>query len=53
MIVINGQTLKVDVSNADIEGEPAANLMAVVRGALVNGTLEATEVKIKESDDED
>ena len=52
-MTVGGETRTVDVSDAEIEGEPAANLVAEVRGSLVNGTLVATEVKIEEFEEDD
>ncbi|MFC1964291.1 hypothetical protein ACFLV1_02805 [Chloroflexota bacterium] len=47
---INGDTFTVDVSNAEIKGEPAAGLEADVDGTLVEGIVVAREVKIEESE---
>ncbi len=39
-----------DVSGADIEGEPAMGLEAEVEGIVVDGTIVASEVEIKEAE---
>ena len=52
-MTIDGETVTVDVSGADIDGVPAEGLVAEVEGALVDGTIIATEVEIEEPEEEE
>jgi len=48
-MTINCETWTVDVSEAEIEGDPAVGLEAEVTGTVVEDkTIKASEVKIKE-----
>ena len=47
-MTIEGETRTVDVSEAEIEGEPAVGLQARVEGTVVDDTILANEVEIKE-----
>ena len=47
-MTIEGETKAVDVSEAEIEGEPAVGLQAKVEGTVVDDTIKASEVEIKE-----
>lgn len=49
-MTINGETRTVDVSEAEIEGEPAVGLKAEVEGTIVDSTIVASEVEIKEAE---
>ena len=49
-MTIDDEEWTVDVSGADIEGEPAVGLEAEVKGTVVNGTIVASEVEIKEEE---
>ncbi|MDP2729076.1 MAG: DUF4382 domain-containing protein [Dehalococcoidales bacterium] len=49
-MTIEGETRTVDVSEAEIEGEPAAGLQAKVEGVVVDDTIKASEVEIKEAE---
>ncbi|MBI2328364.1 MAG: hypothetical protein HYU85_01740, partial [Chloroflexi bacterium] len=46
-MTIRGETRTVDVSEAEIEGEPAVGLRARVEGTVVADTIKASEVEIK------
>ncbi len=45
---IEGETRTVDVSEAEIEGEPAVGLEAEVKGILVGDVIVAREIGVKE-----
>ncbi|MFC1992124.1 DUF4382 domain-containing protein [Chloroflexota bacterium] len=47
-MTIDGETRTVDVSEAEIEGEPAIGLPADIKGIVVDDTIMASEVEIKE-----
>ena len=47
---VDDETKKVDVSEAEIEGEPAEGLEAEVEGIVVDDTIVASEVEIKEEE---
>ena len=47
-MIIEGETRTVDVSEAEIEGEPAVGLQAEVKGAVIDDTIVASEVEIEE-----
>lgn len=49
-MIIEGETRTVDVSEAEIKGEPAKELQAKVEGTIVDGTIVASEVEIKETE---
>jgi len=46
---VEGETTTVDVSEAEIDGEPVVGLEAVVKGTLVDGIIVASEVEVKEA----
>ena len=48
-MTIDGESRTVDVSEAEIEGEPAVGLQAEVKGIVVDDTIIASEVEIKEA----
>ena len=50
-MTIEGETWIVDVSEAEIEGEPAVGLQAEVEGNIVDETIVASEVEIKEAEE--
>jgi len=50
-MTIGGETWKVDVSEAEIEGEPAVGLQAEVKGTVVDDTIMTSEVEIKEAEE--
>ncbi len=50
MMTIDGETRTVDVSQAEIEGEPAVGLLAEIEGTVVGDTIMASEVEIKETE---
>ena len=50
-MTIEGETWIVDVSEAEIEGEPAVGLQAEVEGIVVDDTIVASEVDIKEAEE--
>ena len=52
-ITDEGETMTVDVSGAEIEGEPVVGLEARVKGTLVDGTILANEVWIREVEEEE
>jgi len=52
-MTIDNEEWTVDVSGADIEGEPAVGLEAEVKGTVVNDTIVASEVEIKEAEEEE
>jgi len=47
-MTIDSETRTVDVSEAEIEGEPAVGLEVKLRGTLVDDTIVASEVEIRE-----
>jgi len=47
-MAIDGETKTVDVSDAEIEGEPAVGLEAEIKGTIVDNTIIATKVEIEE-----
>lgn len=49
-MTIDDEEWTVDVSGADIEGEPAVGLEAEVKGTVVNDIIVASEVEIKEEE---
>ena len=49
-MTVDGETRTVDVSSAEVEGEPEVGLEAEVKGVLVDDTIIAGEVKVKESE---
>jgi len=49
-MTIDDEEWTVDVSGADIEGEPAVGLEAEVKGTVVDSTIVASEVEIKEEE---
>ena len=51
-MTIGGETRTVDVSGAEIEGEAAVGFEAEVKGTVVDDTIMATEVEIKEAEEE-
>jgi len=53
IMTIEGETRTVDVSGAEIEGEAAAGLEAEVTGTVVDDTIIASEVEIKEPEEEE
>jgi len=50
-MTIEGETRTVDVSEAEIKGEPAVGLQAEVEGTVVDNTIMASEVEIKEPEE--
>ena len=50
-MTIGGETRTVDVSEAEIEGEPAVGFEAKGRGMVVDDTIVASEVKVKEAEE--
>ncbi len=50
-MTIDGVDWEVDVSEADIEGDPEVGLEAEVEGTVVDGIIVASEVEIKEAED--
>ena len=52
-MTIDGETRLVDVSGAEIEGEPVEEARAEVEGVVVDDTIIASEVKIKEVEEEE
>jgi len=52
-MTVEGKTLAVDVSKAEVIGEPAVGLEAEVEGALVEGTFLASVIKIRETMEEE
>ena len=46
-MTIDGETRTVDVSQAEIEGEPAVGLEAEVKGTVIDDTIIASEVEVK------
>ena len=50
-MTIDGETKTVDVSEAEIEGEPAVGLEAKVRGIVVDDTIVASEVEVREAEE--
>ena len=48
---IEGETRTVDVSEAEVEGEPAVGLEAEGRGITVDDTIMASEVEIEEAEE--
>ncbi len=50
-MTIGGKTWTVDVSEAEIEGEPAVGLQAKIEGTVVDNTIVASEVEIKQAGD--
>jgi len=52
-MTIDDEEWTVDVSGADIEGEPEVGLEAEVKGTVVNDTIVASEVEIKETEEEE
>ena len=47
-ITIGGETKTVDVSAAEIEGEPEVGLKAEIKGTVVDNTIIATKVEVEE-----
>ncbi len=47
-MTIEGEDWMVDVSGAEIEGEPAVGLEAEVKGTVVDDIIVASEVEIEE-----
>jgi len=52
-MTIDGETRLVDVSGAEIEGEPVEGAWAEVEGVVVGDTIIASKVKIKEEEEEE
>jgi len=52
-MTIDDEKWTVDVSGADIEGEPAVGLEAEVKGTVVDSTIVAGEVEIEEAEEEE
>ena len=52
IMTIEGEDWTVDVSEAEIEGEPAVGLQAEVKGTVVDDTIVASEVEIEEEEEE-
>ena len=52
-MTIDGEDWTVDVSGVEIEGEAAVGLEAEVKGTVVDDTIIATEVDIKEAEEEE
>ena len=50
-MTIDGETRTVDVSGAEIKGEPAVGLQAEIEGTVVDDVIIATEVEIKEPEE--
>jgi len=50
-MTVDGETLTIDVSGAEIEGEPAVGLEAEVEGAVVDDTIVASKVEIREAEE--
>ena len=50
-LIVEGETMTVDVSGAEIEGEPVVGLEAQVQGILVDGTIVASELEIREAEE--
>ncbi|MFC1977477.1 DUF4382 domain-containing protein [Chloroflexota bacterium] len=48
-MTIEGETRTVDVSEAEIEGEPVVGLQAKVEGTVADDTIKASEAEIKEA----
>ncbi len=48
-MTVDGETMTVDVSEAEIDGEPAVGLEAEVEGVMDGDTVIASEVEIKEA----
>jgi predicted secreted protein len=48
----DNETKLVDVSTADIEGEPAVGLVAEVEGVVIDGVVVAREIEVKEAEEE-
>jgi len=52
-MTVDDETMTVDVSDAEIDGEPAEGLQAEVEGVMDGDTVIASEVEIKEADEEE
>ena len=50
-MTLKGETWTVDVSEAEIEGEPAVGLQAEIEGTVVDNIIVASEVEIKEPEE--
>jgi len=48
-VTIDGESRTVDVSQADIEGDPEVGLEVKITGTLVDDTIIASEVEISKS----
>ena len=51
-MTIDGETMEVDVSGAEVDGEAAPELEAEVKGIVVNDIIIASEVEIQETEKE-
>jgi len=52
-VTIAGETWTVDVSGAEIEGEPEVGLQVEIEGTVVDNIIVASEVEIKETEEEE
>ncbi|MFC1951808.1 DUF4382 domain-containing protein [Chloroflexota bacterium] len=52
-MTIDGETKTVDVSNAEVDGEPAVGLEAEIKGTVVDDTIVASEAEVEETDEEE
>ena len=52
-MTVDDETMTVDVSEAEIDGEPEVGLEAEVEGVMEDDTVIASEVEIKEADEEE
>jgi len=52
-MTVDGETMTVDVSEAEIDGEPEVGLEAEVKGVMDGDTVIASDVEIEEADEEE